>query len=232
MGEEEGVVEEEGVKESEEFSKECIEDEEKEGEENESELDNSYLSNIYQGDGADSISEVSTNEGDEANEEGFDIESLAEDGVDANSDIDTDPDDEQNDYEQYIPVHISDIRRQRNMEPRQTVVLRPVNILNKREEASITLPTIAVTNFRSLQPKVENVKIDIIERDIDLLLGTETWQKDSNRILKSNIEKMFEEDGLNFISCPRPSTKRGGGCAVIVNEKKFTVEKLPIFGAI
>ena len=92
----------------------------------------------------------------------------------------------------------------------------------------MALPTIAVTNFRSLEPKVENVKIDIIEREIDLLLGTETWQKDSNRRLKSNVEKMFEENSLKFISCPRPSTKRGGGCAVIVNENKFTAEKLPI----
>ena len=106
--------------------------------------------------------------------------------------------------------------------------LRPINILNQRTVASMALPTKAVTNFRSLEPKVENVKIDIIEREIDLLLGTETWHKDSNRRLKSNVEKMFEENSLNFISCPRPSTKRGGGCAVIVNEKKFTAEKLPI----
>ena len=33
-------------------------------------------------------------------------------------------------------------------------------------------------------------------------------------------------DGLQFISCPRPSTKRGGGCAVIVNTNQLTVEKL------
>ena len=227
-------MEEEGDEEKDEFPEECIEDEEKESEENESESDNSYFSNIYQGDGADRISEVSTNEGDEADEEGFDIESLAEDGVDANSDMDTDmdtdPDDEQNDYEQYIPVHISDVRRQRSMEPRQTVVLRPVTILNQREEASITLPTIAVTNFRSLQPKVENVKIDIIERDIDLLLGTETWQKDSNRILKSKIEKMFEENGLNLLS-QAINKKRLWLCSDS-ERKKVHSRKIAHFGAI
>ena len=46
--------------------------------------------------------------------------------------------------------------------------------------------------------------------------------------LKENIEKLFEENDLQPISCPRPSSKRGGGCAVIVNLKKFTVEKLSV----
>ena len=46
--------------------------------------------------------------------------------------------------------------------------------------------------------------------------------------MKENIEKLFEENGLQPISCPRPSSKRGGGCAVIVNLKKFTVEKLSV----
>ena len=85
-----------------------------------------------------------------------------------------------------------------------------------------------MTNFRSLSGKLNNVKIDILERSIDILVGSETWQKDSNKSLKGNIEKLLEENGLQFISCPRPSSKRGGGCAVIINLKGFTVEKLPL----
>ena len=72
------------------------------------------------------------------------------------------------------------------------------------------------------------MKIDILERSIDILAGSETWQQDSNKKLKGNIEKMLEESGLQFLSCPRPSNKRGGGCAVIINTKKFTAEKIPV----
>ena len=203
--------------------------------EHENDLEISFISDIYQGDGGDTISEVSTKDDesdypeiDTDNEgEGSDIESLADNGVNLEEDIgeELDEDDEE---EQNIPVIISNIRRQPSHEARPMMVLRPVHILHQKAEASMALPTIAVTNFRSLEPKVENVKTDIIEREIDLLLGTETWHKESNKRLKSHVEKMFEENGLNFISCPRPSTKRGGGCAVIVNEKKFTAEKLPI----
>ena len=86
-------------------------------------------------------------------------------------------------FEQNIPVHISNPRQRRELEPR-TAVLRGVNIINARTEASILLPVIAVTNFRSLGPKVENVRQDILERQVDLLLCSETLQKDSNQKLK------------------------------------------------
>ena len=107
-------------------------------------------------------------------------------------------------------------------------MLKIVNILSKKTEASLSLPTVAVTNFRSLEKKINNVKIDMIEREISILMCSETWQKDSNKRLKDSIDKLLEEDGLKFISCPRPSNKRGGGCAVIVDTKKFTVEKLQV----
>ena len=200
----------------------------------ESELDNSYISHIYQGDGADSISENSTDV-DEYDDSEIDtdgnkseIESLASNGEGSESDMEAEPDEHYENEEQNIPVYVSNIRRQPNIEPRPTMVLRPITIINQRTEASMALPTVAVTNFRSLEPKVENVKNDMIEREIDLLFGTETWHKESNRRLKSKVEEMLEENSLNFISCPRPSTKRGGGCAIIVNENKFTAEKLPI----
>ena len=73
---------------------------------------------------------------------------------------------------------------------------------------------------------MNNVVIDIKEREIGITLCSETWQKDSNRQFKSNIKSLLEMDGLQFISCPRPSTKRGGGCAIIVNTNQLTVEKL------
>ena len=127
---------------------------------------------------------------------------------------------------QSIPVQIGTSRFQIKNEKRNRIV--KVLKRDPRIEASIYLPTVGVTNFRSLGPKIKNVIIDILEREIDIALCSETWEKTSNRKLKLEVEKMFEMDGLEFISCPRPSSKRGGGCAVIVNRKNFTVEKLSV----
>ena len=230
-----------------------VEDEEEDNEEEKekaSEISVQYeeanQSNIYQGDGAASIgtatdsdmeddSTDATNETNEYINHTSDnvsvIESLAgvSDEEDNNNDTNDDElnQEEQTETQQSIPVYISYARERIVTEPR-AAVLRTVNIYNSRTEASLLLPVIAVTNFRSLGPKVENVRRDILERNLDLVLCSETWQKDSNQKLKSNIEKMLEEDGLLFMSCPRPSKRRGGGCAVIVNQTKFTAEQLPI----
>ena len=67
-----------------------------------------------------------------------------------------------------------------------------------------------------------------MERDLSLILSSETWERTSNKKLKLEVEKMLELEGLDFISCSRPSSKRGGGCAIIVNKKNFTVEKLTV----
>ena len=157
------------------------------------------------------------------------IRSLAEDEALNDEEYNEDerqPEDENDDEVQQIQVQTSNRmpiqREQRNR------VLTKVNIMNSRTEESSSLPIVAVTNFRSLSPKINNVKTDIIEREIGITLCSETWQKDSNKKLKTDIERLLELDGLQFISCPRPSTKRGGGCAVIVNTNKFTVEKLSV----
>ena len=134
--------------------------------------------------------------------------------------------DEENNDPQDIPVLISTARIPRTYEIRNKVI--KVLRRDPRIEASGLMPTIGVTNFRSLGPKIKNVIVDILEREIDITLSSETWEKTSNRKLKCDIERMFEIDGLEFISCPRPSSKRGGGCAVIVNRRNFTVEKLQI----
>ena len=125
-----------------------------------------------------------------------------------------------------IPVYISELRLPRVLETRE----RTITTINKdqRYQGSGHLPTIGVTNYRSLSPKIKNVTTDILERDLSIVLSSETWQQNSNKKLKLEIERMCELDGLDFISCPRPSSKRGGGCAVIVNRKSFTVDKLAV----
>ena len=134
--------------------------------------------------------------------------------------------DEEENAPQEIPVHIGTARNPRFIETR-TKVIRVLR-RDPRIEASGSLPTIGVTNFRSLGPKIKNVIVDILEREIDITLSSETWEKTSNKRLKCDIERMFQMDGLEFLSCPRPSSKRGGGCAIIVNRKNFTVEKLQV----
>ena len=125
-----------------------------------------------------------------------------------------------------IPVHISENRLPRILEGRNRIITTLKR--DPRIQASCYLPVIGVTNFRSLFPKIKNVVNDILERDLSLILSSETWEKSSNKGLKLEIEKMLELEGLDFISCPRPSSKRGGGCAIIVNRKKLTVEKLTV----
>ena len=125
-----------------------------------------------------------------------------------------------------IPVHISDHRTPKILETRE----RYITTVSKdhRISDSYYLPTIAVTNYRSLQSKIKNVTTDILERDLSIVLSSETWEQNSNKKLKLEVEKMCELEGLEFISCPRPSSKRGGGCAVIVNRRNFTVERLAV----
>ena len=123
-----------------------------------------------------------------------------------------------------IPVQISVNRQPRELEARTRTITTVNN--NPRIQESSYLPAMGVTNYRSLGPKIKNVIKDILERDLSLILSSETWEQTSNKKLKLEVEKMLELEGLDFISCPRPSSKRGGGCAIIVDRKKFTVERL------
>ena len=110
---------------------------------------------------------------------------------------------------------------------REQCALRQVRA-NDRVAASAELPTVGVTNFRSLGPRIHNVKDDMLLRDIEVQLASETWEKESNQKLKCDIEEMFELHGLQYISCPRPNKKRGGGAAIIVNTRRFSISKLDI----
>ena len=80
--------------------------------------------------------------------------------------------------------------------------------------------------MRSLFPKINNVKNDILERGISLAFFSEIWEKSENKNHKFEIENMLESEGLKYISTARP---RGwGGAAIIVYQERFTLEKLNI----
>ena len=82
------------------------------------------------------------------------------------------------------------------------------------------LSIVATYNLRSLLPKVNSLKLDLLERNIDVAFLQEIWEDRENVAYQSEVEKMFEIDGMLYKSSPR--NKGGlkvayGGAAFIVN---------------
>ena len=112
----------------------------------------------------------------------------------------------------------------------QRIPIRKHVLANDRVAASTELPTIAVTNVRSISPKIHNFSEDLLIRQVSACLVSETWEKEKrNRMFKNELERLFQIDGLTYISCPRPSNKRGGGAAIIVNTRKFSLQNLNVY---
>ena len=62
--------------------------------------------------------------------------------------------------------------------------------------AAIHLPVVATYNLRSLMPKIQHLKTDIVERNVDLAFLQEVWEQSDNVDHKAEIETMLEIDGL------------------------------------
>ena len=99
---------------------------------------------------------------------------------------------------------------------------------DNRSIEALTLPKILNFNMRSLFSKIQNFSEDMLEREGDISFLTEVWQKEENKKHQQKIEEMFEMCGIRYISTPRPGTQRGGGAAIAVWTKKFTISKLNI----
>ena len=91
----------------------------------------------------------------------------------------------------------------------------------------LSLPIISVSNLRSLPPKLNSFKNDLLEREISLALLSEVWEKATCKSQQFELEKMYQMEGLKYISTPR-TQKRGGGAAIVVNTKAFSVEKIEV----
>ena len=91
------------------------------------------------------------------------------------------------------------------------------NVKIDKISASNNLPTVASYNCRSLFPKIESFKTDILERQIDVGFACEIWEKTENKVHRQEIEKMLELSGLKYISAPRPSTKMEPPLLLIVS---------------
>ena len=110
---------------------------------------------------------------------------------------------------------------------------QPKHSKNKPDKitAALNLPIVATYNCRSLFPKIESLKKDLLERKIDVGFLTEVWKQTNNIEHRFEIEKMLEMSGLQYISAARPPNAKGvsyGGAAIVVNVKNFTCEKLKV----
>ena len=91
---------------------------------------------------------------------------------------------------------------------------------------AVSLPIFSVYNMRSIWSKLSSLAEDMEERETDLTILSEVWEKKENKNHKSQIETLLEIEGLRYISTPRPSG--WGGAGLIVNQSRFSIEKLNI----
>ena len=121
-------------------------------------------------------------------------------------------------YDEYKP---------RVIDPRQSKVNRITIRRDNRLMMTDSLSILSVSNLRSLWPKLNNFKNDMIMRDISCAMLSEVWEKSNCKKQQFELEKMLNMDGLKYISTPR-MTKRGGGAAIVVSLKKFSLEKIEV----
>jgi hypothetical protein len=108
---------------------------------------------------------------------------------------------------------------------------KPVRVTLRRDsrlKQSVELPIIAVSNLRSLMPKVNNFANDMHERSIGVALLSEVWEQATRKKHVFEIDKMLHMEGLKYISTPRPAGKRGGGAAIVAPVDRFSLEKIDI----
>ena len=176
--------------------------------EEEAEANTSIMSNIFQGDGADTISECSQNdysmvisddsEDGDSEEDDEEDEDDDEDDEDAGEEDEGDEEYEDHNNEEH-PVTDDDNNKEpptwyepyiRNQEARHRI-LRNI-VANDRVATSADLPTIAATNTRSIQPKIRNFAQDMIMREITVSLISESWDKEKrNKKFQYEVEKIF-----------------------------------------
>ena len=128
-------------------------------------------------------------------------------------------------YEEFIP---------RKLDRKQSKLNLKTVKMDNRLSNSDSLPILSVSNVRSLLPKIQNsefriqnFKMDLAERDISLSLLSEVWEKQNCKKQQKEFDNMLNIDGLKYISTPRLN-KRGGGAAIVVSLKKFSLDKIEI----
>ena len=102
-----------------------------------------------------------------------------------------------------------------------------VNFRNKKVLQAMSLPLVSVLNARSLYNKVNNFKLFLSELGIEVAIVSETWERQDLSLkdllmLKDYKIHSFRRAKINASSQP------GGGCAIILNEKRFEKREVDI----
>jgi hypothetical protein len=82
-----------------------------------------------------------------------------------------------------------------------------------------------ITNFRSIYNKVENFKTFLEEVSPDCTIACETWDYEGRR---QSLEDLLAGTGYRVLAYRRKGGRRGGSCAIVYNEIKFTVEEIKV----
>ena len=65
-------------------------------------------------------------------------------------------------------------------------------VANDRVATSAQLPTVAVTNIRSIGPKAKNFTEDFLQHELTACLISESWEKQTGtKKFKQKLETMF-----------------------------------------
>ena len=174
------------------------------------------FSDIFQGDGADTISECSNDD----KTSNIDIEEENEGAIPV---LNTQT---KNQYihEETTPVWFDHYEPLKHSRKRNVKTLKRDNKFAKCDE----LPVISVPNMRSLFPKINNFIEDIRMRSIGAALCSETWHKEDKKKHKAETERLLFMEGFKFLSTPRPPGKRGGGCGIVGDLSRYTLDKIEI----
>ena len=133
---------------------------------------------------------------------------------------------------QHIPVHIS-IRSQanhHNLKPHQDRLYRN-NITIRRDNKlleAMSLTVFSVYNMRSIWSKLSSLAEDMDNRDSDIAILSEVWEKKENVRHQNKIVELFELKDTKYFSTARPGVMRGGGAAITARGNKFYKSKLNI----
>ena len=115
---------------------------------------------------------------------------------------------------QPIPANLSPIPNQ-NVVPGQPLRF-DVNL--PIDGRSSFLPLCLMMNCRSVCNKINNLKEMIYQIGPDIILASETWERDKQRLHDILNSRQFK-----VASCYRKNKSPGGGCAIIYNENRFRV---------
>ena len=72
--------------------------------------------------------------------------------------------------------------------------------MSKSIRKSPEIPTVATYNLRSLFPKINNLKDDIVERGVDCAFLSEIWEHSENETHQYELDKLLQLHGLQYFS--------------------------------